>query len=359
MVTEEIRNNLPWYQNDYTKDQGTPFEHFFCPLMMRDEPVELCMGHIIPDCIPDSSRFRVVQRKDIDGFYGRVAEADFGALMAAKQKGLKGILRDRGLQRKIRPTLLIGDKTTDYFSYQGKIGPNQTRLSLQTKEDPDPVELVIKVPPEEAIAAQTRQWSFGFEFDCTVTALVTLIKAAYLTLFRIHGYRWALSSSGTSIGYYLLGDFFRENQSKNPEEIKEALKTTFLKYRHMVRPVAAFTGDSIRDGTLNDHQTGICYGSSGKEFAEIVHIRAGTQFYGVLMPAFETANSAAAFWDFLNNDNETLRVNRARFDLEKNQVHIEKDPMEVCWPKDDEIIELESPVGHGVPLVTNAASHVN
>jgi hypothetical protein len=345
MITEEVRSNLSWYQNDYIQEEGKPFDHFFCPLMMRDERVELCMGHVIPECIPDSSRLRVVQRKDIDGFYGRVAEADFGALIAAREKGLKGILRDRGLQKRIRPTLLIGDKKADYYSYQGRIGPNQTRLSLQTKEDPEPVELVIKMNPDEAVAAQSQHWSFGFEFDCTVTSLVTLIKAAYLTLFRIHGYRWALSSSGTSIGYYLLGDFFRENQNKKPEEIREALKTTFLKYKHMVRPVTAFTGDGLRDGTLNDHQTGICLGSSGNGFAEIVHIRVGKLFYGVLMPAFETANSAAAFWDFLNNDNETLRVNRARYDLEKNQVQIEKVPMEVCWPKDDGIIEIESPVG--------------
>jgi hypothetical protein len=51
MITDEIRENLPPLQADYTKVNGSPFVHFYCPLLCRDEDVEFCMGHIISKTI--------------------------------------------------------------------------------------------------------------------------------------------------------------------------------------------------------------------------------------------------------------------------------------------------------------------
>lgn len=345
MASDDFQKSLLWLRNEYTKSQGGSFQHFYCPLMGRDEPTELCLGHVIPQCLPDTSRLCVVQRKDIDGFYGRLVEADFGTMVAAREKGLKGILRDRGLMRTIKPTLLVGGKKVDYYSYQGTVGLNHTRFSLQTKEDNDPVELVLKVPLSEALAAQSLPWSFGFEIDCTVATLVTLIKAAYLTLFRIHGYTWALSPGGLGVGHYLLGEFFRENQYKKPHEIRAALKKTFLPYKNIIRPVTAFSPGIQREGTLNDLQSGACIGASGNFFAEIVLVRVAKQFFGVILPAFTNPNSAGAYCDFLQNSNEKLRVMRSQFDPEGNRFQMEQTPMEVHWPKGEDGFELEHPSG--------------
>jgi hypothetical protein len=55
---------------------GNPFKCFYCPILQTDEETELCMGHIVNKSIPNSCRKCVVQRKDVDGFYGVVVEAE-------------------------------------------------------------------------------------------------------------------------------------------------------------------------------------------------------------------------------------------------------------------------------------------
>src|SRR6185312_10314941 len=106
MHSDEITRILPFVQADYTAETNETFEHFFCPLLMRDEPVELCMGHVIPQCLPHTMRTRVVQRKDIDNFYGAHAEADFCTLVKGRAKsGLKDIMDDPDLFRRLRQQL--------------------------------------------------------------------------------------------------------------------------------------------------------------------------------------------------------------------------------------------------------------
>lgn len=350
MANEDFEKGLHWLQNDFTRVEGKPFQHFYCPLMMSDEPTELCVAHVMPKCLPDTSRLCVIQRKDIDGFYGSYAEADFATMVEASKKGMNGIIRDRALLKKIKPSLHVGGKKVDYYPYQGTVAANQTHFTFQPNDGCHPVELVLKIPMAEALAAQSQPWSWIFEFDCTVATLVTLIKAAYLTLFRLHGYKWALSPGGKSIGYALLGEFFRENRSKEPEEIKAALRKTFLRYKNLVRPVKSFTpglqSPGIqRKGTLNDFQSGVCIGASGQFFAEIILIRIAKHFFGVFLPAFDNATSAGAYFDFLQNSNETLRVHRTQFDPVNNKFHMEKNPMDVHWPKGEDGFELEQPSG--------------
>jgi hypothetical protein len=63
---------------DYETVTGRPFSHFYCPILFRDEPVDLCQAHIA--AFHDSSRAGTVQRADVDNFVGSVFEADFVAM---------------------------------------------------------------------------------------------------------------------------------------------------------------------------------------------------------------------------------------------------------------------------------------
>ena len=51
MISEEIKQHLTPMCADYERVAGKPFDHFFCPLLLKDEPVELCMGHLIPESL--------------------------------------------------------------------------------------------------------------------------------------------------------------------------------------------------------------------------------------------------------------------------------------------------------------------
>jgi hypothetical protein len=341
MASEEVERARLRQQEDFTEVTGKPFEHFFCPLLLRDEPVELCMGHVIPQSLPDCVRSRVLQRKDIDNFYGRTAEADFGTLVEARGKGLKGIMQDPDLQRRIRPQLLMDGDRQKYYPFLGGKSPHHTRLSLQTEEGGKPVELVVAMKPEQFAVAQVKPCGFGFEYDCRLPTLVTMIKAAYLTLFRIHGYQFALSAGAFEIGRLLLGGFFLEHGANEGKALQKALKKCFLPYKHMVRPIDGFVGDHPPRGTVEDYRSGICFGGSGKPFAQVVYIRVGAQSFGVLMPGYENADSVVAYHDFLKNDNEVLRVSSAWFNEQELQWEVSPEPMVTHWPKHDVTFEFD------------------
>jgi hypothetical protein len=299
------------------------------------------MGHVIPQALPGCTRTCVVQRKDIDNFYGTVAEAHFGTLLKARGKGLKDIMHDPSLQRRLKPQLLIGGKKVDYYPFRdGNKNANHARLNLQTAEEGKPVELVIAMKFDEVVAAEEKEWGIGFVYDCRLAMVVTMIKAAFLTMFRLHGYQWAYSSGGLAIGFELLGRCYWENHGKEPDAVQAALKEFFLPYKHLVRPVNGFIGDNPPRGTLEDYRSGICFGSSGRPFAQIIYIRIGEQCHGVLMPGFENHESAATYLDFLKNDNETLMISDTWFNHGKQQWEVNPKPIVTHWPKHDESFEF-------------------
>ena len=65
---------------DYTGVSGSPFYHFFCPILYRDEDTKLCRAHVINAAFRDSDRSCTVQRADVDAFYGSLFEAEFLAI---------------------------------------------------------------------------------------------------------------------------------------------------------------------------------------------------------------------------------------------------------------------------------------
>ncbi len=67
----ELRSSkLEDLRRDFARIAGVPFRHFFCPILYRDDPAEICLGHIINASLTGSDRYRVIQRADVDCFYG-------------------------------------------------------------------------------------------------------------------------------------------------------------------------------------------------------------------------------------------------------------------------------------------------
>ena len=65
-----LARRLESYRLDYEQVTGKPFEHFFCPILGVDEPAELIRGHVINRAFRDAPRAWVIQRSDVDNFYG-------------------------------------------------------------------------------------------------------------------------------------------------------------------------------------------------------------------------------------------------------------------------------------------------
>lgn len=70
----DTRRKLDELRSDYRAVVGSPFSHFFCPIVFLDEDVDLCRAHIVNRAFPESSRSWTVQRTDVDNFYGSTFE---------------------------------------------------------------------------------------------------------------------------------------------------------------------------------------------------------------------------------------------------------------------------------------------
>ncbi len=111
------------------------------------------------------------------------------------------------------------------------------------------------------------------------------------------------------------------------------MKQFFSPYKHMVRPIDRVVEGELPRGTLEDGLFELCLGSSGKPFAQIIYVRIADQCYAVLMPCAENPESAVTYYEFLNNDNENLRVCCARYNDEKECWERCPESVTVHWPK--------------------------
>lgn len=329
---QEVKRFLPAMKADYEQVTGKPFQEFFCPIAWKDEPAELCMGHIVSQKIRNSSRARVVQRKDVDGFFGQTVEPDFTSLVNARSKTPQEVILDSTLRKQLKPRLIVGGMELRYKLFTGQIvPPGHSVIVLQTKDGKEELFLIEKTY-EEMLELQTKDWKIGFDGDCRIAALATLIKAAYLTLFRMIGYPFALSPGGIHVGYDILGGFYRANCGKKAKEIRAEMLAYFRPYVHMVRPMHECAPNAPR-GTVEDHVTIACASINGKHFGNIIFVRTNTIVHSVLMPSFEDADSVPIYIDFLNNDNETLMGRYCIFDPIERHWRAAKDVMPLTWPK--------------------------
>lgn len=69
-MLNEPSERLSGLRGDYEAVTGAPFRHFFCPILYRDEDIELCEAHIVNGAFTDSPKATTIQRKDIDPAFG-------------------------------------------------------------------------------------------------------------------------------------------------------------------------------------------------------------------------------------------------------------------------------------------------
>ena len=65
---------------DFESVTGNPFQHFFCPILFKDERAQLCRAHVINRRFRNSYPARTNQRADVDAWFGTLFENDFLAL---------------------------------------------------------------------------------------------------------------------------------------------------------------------------------------------------------------------------------------------------------------------------------------
>ena len=325
----EIQKRLELLKTDYESVSNRPWQHFFCPILHRDEKTELCRGHVINQAFDDSDRSWIVQRKDVDNYFGTLFERDF---LALEQKGdlqVDEILADRKLSGQFNPTISVDGQSVDFYKPNEDVPKCFSELTFDSPHGP--VKLALKISPAEVEESLDGKWEIAIDKDVRLPALASLLKSAHLTLFHMLGYRYALSLGGYFLGKEILGDFFLKTREMERLRALEEAKVHFKKYQSLVRPVIEMSFDS--DGTLTDNTLFLCM-IGDRFWAFNVLIRTGTQSHGVLVPILEDQESAARFHRFLESPFPTLAVKIARMRDERVwEVHPETKLLP--WPSAD------------------------
>ena len=193
------------------------------------------------------------------------------------------------------------------------------------------MELNAKATSEQ-IMARPSQWSTETKKDLQLPSLVSLIKAAHLSMFSVLDYHYVLSNAGQFIGQDILGDFYQSNRHLKTKRAAQAQALPFFRhYRHMVRLMQPDSTDM--EGTLTDGHIRLCTGTSGNFWAMMIFVRTAQQRHAVLLPYPGSADSLATFLEFLRNDHEQIHVVHGKYEANNGQWVIDQDRRPVRWPK--------------------------
>lgn len=325
-MNASVAHKLVALRQDYQAVVGRPFDHFFCPMLYADERVALCEGHIINSAFRDASRSTTVQRKDIDNFYGSMFEADWLIIQERGQHTLPEVLADKGLTRKLRPQLWRnGEQVEHYVATSPSIPPHHTPIIVEGVDKA--MQFVMKVDPSDAIADVDARWEISIERDLRLPALVSLLKAAHLTLFQILGYRYVFSPSGRYLGYDTLGRFFLQCRGLAKPDVLRRAREFFAQHVNIVRPVAG--GPSLQ-GTLSDQMVSLCMPNPSAIWGMLVFVKLANSVHAVLVPTFTDAETAARYLRFLKSPFPRFETRLGRY--KSGQWEVPKSSKIIDWP---------------------------
>lgn len=308
-MTEVVQSRLNGLRAEYEARTGRSFEDFFCPILWRDEPGEVCEGHVINAAFADSDRMTVIQRRDVDNFFGAHFEAAFVLLQQRGQHTATDILLNRRLSRWFRPKFSVDGTPVEHYLPKGRVPPSHSELVVE-REGLPPDRLALKVTPSEMLTAVGADWQLALEKDVRLPALVSLLKAAHLTLFGLMGYSYALTTAGRFVGWDILGSFVYEAIEFGRTNVMERAATHFPQFAALVRPMK--TSPSGLKGTITDGQLFLCTGSL-TPWALMVFVRTGDSMHAVLLPVMEDDESTARFLRFMSAPSPRFEIRLARF----------------------------------------------
>lgn len=325
----EVARRLASLRGQFAELTGEPFRHFFCPILFRDEDVPLCQAHVVNQAIENASPRWTVQRRDVDNFYGSFVEADFVALQHREEGIAAKALLDPELSRRLRPEILLNGGRVAHFAPKGTV-PGQfsdVMFDLDGRQQ----RIALKMSPSELEACGDGDWQIQVAHDVRVQSVVSVIKAGYLTLFEMFGYRYALSPSGAFVGA-LLGDFFLAGARLERQALLDAAAEYFAPAAALVRPIASDNAD-IR-GTIEDGIGRMCWLEGvepSRPWGMIVFVRTGKQLHAALMPMFEDDASTSRFKELFQKGEGRLLTSFAR--LHEGEWQIDKERRNENWPR--------------------------
>ena len=233
---------------------------------------------------------------------------------------------DKQLHKRLEPKILLNGKEVPYYLTKGKIP--ETFTPLQIPQFQNHASVALKINPRDMQELVNGNWGLEISKDIRLQALVSLVKAAYLTRFHMHGYRYALSAEGEFVGRQILGRFFLENRNKPKQKVTENASKFFTDFVNMARPLQNI-GLNLQ-GTVNDRILLMCR-KHDLIWGQIVIIRTGTILNGVLLPMWKTMEAIAVYLDFLKSREEEITISLCQF--KHDRWSLENKRTDILWLK--------------------------
>lgn len=319
---------LEGLRSDYQSVVGVPFETFYCPILFRDEHVELCRAHLVNQAFVGASRRWTIQRKDLDGFFGAFFESDFVKLQprGRPDEDPFAILADKH-RAQLRPSVYLDGEKIEHYLASGEVPAQHSKFAVDFGGQA--VSLGLKLHPDKTLSAADQNWEVRIDADFRVGSCVSLLKAAHLGLFELLGYRYALSAGGHFMGFNVPGEFFLANRGLNRGEVLSNAVEHFEEFANMVRPVGG-GGDDLK-GTAEDRLLYLCTRGTELRWAFLVLIRTGETVHAVLVPIFEDPIAIDVFLKFLKNSDDQIDAALTKYDGER--WHVAQESKKFRWPK--------------------------
>ena len=147
--------------------------------------MHLCKAHIVNQAFEDSSRSWTVQRADVDSFYGSVFESDFVDIQYKGRWRLDQCMANKELARRFQPNITLKGTPVEHYPAGKGVGPEHTAALIETSFGE--IRIGLKLHPQEVAEATTGDWQITVEKDLRGAAVVSVLKAAHLTMFELLG----------------------------------------------------------------------------------------------------------------------------------------------------------------------------
>jgi hypothetical protein len=308
----DIAERLEALRQDFAAVAGRPFNYFFCPILFVDEQVELCRAHIVNHAFAASSRRWTVQRKDVDNFFGTAFESAFVVLQSNEPGIAMKAFVDPQLYRSLRPQVTLDGIPVEHFVAKDPV-PTQWPV-LEFRHDHGEVKLGLKMAPDRlASITQEADWQVEVCRDLRVQAVVSVLKAAHLTMFELLGYSYVLQPTGQWLGQ-ILDKFYLENVGGSTQEILRGATRYFAPLTAMVRPVEA--APLAVTGTIDDGFFHSCWSDAADPapWGILTYIRTGENRRAVLLPTLADEASVERFKTFLKRQGDAFEISDARLE---------------------------------------------
>jgi hypothetical protein len=300
---EEISRKLVGYREDYVQVTGKTFENFWCPVTGVDYPGQLMLGHILNQELKGAQRTTVVQRKDVDEFFGSCCEAHF--LDCVRQGDhIFDIVRDPKKLKRYRPRIIIDGKPIEFYVVRGRPSAQHPVVRFVGPDDQDFVDLALKVTHQEIGESDIETAYFAIDRNYQFPVIVSLLKAAHLTLFYRHGYKYVFSPAGQIVANRL-GKFFEKFRGRLVEA-KAHLPSEFAEFQYSVTHLTPLQTPTMNT-SLEDGRFMVCVDQSRTPYALVVIFRLQGEHHGVFLP-FGTADTLGTYFGFVKDPPESCWV---------------------------------------------------